>query len=72
MKNSCNYERTLGTFFLQVFLKLWQKLSTGLLAQTFPEEKKRIEHRCPNGYSSVPNRRVGRNKSAGGKILKKY
>jgi hypothetical protein len=49
MENCCNYERTLGTFFLQVFLKLWQKLSTGPLAQTFPEEKKRIEHRCPNG-----------------------
>ena len=30
---------------------------------------------CPQdftGYSSVPNRRVGRNKRAGGKILKKH
>ena len=25
-----------------------------------------------NSYSSVPNRRVGRNKRAGGKILKKH
>ena len=25
-----------------------------------------------NGYSSVPNRRAGRNKRAGGKILKKH
>ena len=50
---------TISDFFFLFPLKLWLEIFQNTISLFLK-------------YSSVPNRRVGRNKRAGGKILKKH
>ena len=56
-----------GIFFMLQFFALWILLIKKMEIEKISELLLKVEY-----YSSVPNRRVGQNKRAGGKILKKH